>query len=69
MNPFGNAMMATGLLRAFGLDDQQIAKAAERWDSAEYSMRSTVNLKMTFAEYKRLIKIPEPERKAPMAQA
>ncbi|MGB2819995.1 MAG: GDSL-type esterase/lipase family protein [Phycisphaerae bacterium] len=69
MNPFGNAMMATGVLRAFGLDDQQIAKAAERWNSAEYSMRSTVNLKMTFAEYKRFIKIPEPERKALMAQA
>jgi len=69
MNPLGNAMMATGLLRAFGLDDQQIAKAAERWDSAEYNMRSTVSLKMTFAEYKRLIKIPGAERKALMAQA
>lgn len=29
MNPFGNVMMATGVLRGFGLDDAQIAKANE----------------------------------------
>lgn len=29
MNPFGNVMMATGVLRGFGLDDAQIAKATE----------------------------------------
>jgi len=69
MNPFGNAMMATGLLRAFGLDDRQIARAAERWDSAEYNMRSSVHTKMTFAEYKRYMKIPSAERKALMARA
>jgi lysophospholipase L1-like esterase len=29
MNPFGNVMMATGVLRGFGLDDAQLAKANE----------------------------------------
>lgn len=29
MNPFGNVMMATGVLRGFGLDDAQVAKANE----------------------------------------
>ena len=69
MNPLGNAMMATGLLRVFGLDDRQIAKAVERWDATEHRMRMTVNLKMTFAEYKRFLRIPETQRKALMAEA
>ncbi|MBL7134186.1 MAG: hypothetical protein ISS78_08820 [Phycisphaerae bacterium] len=69
MNPFGNAMMATGILRAFGLDDQQIAKANERWDSTDYGMRMNINLRMTFAEYKRFIKFPDAERKALLAEA
>jgi lysophospholipase L1-like esterase len=29
MNAFGNVMMATGVLRGFGLDDAQVAKATE----------------------------------------
>jgi len=29
MNAFGNVMMATGILRGFGLDDAQVAKATE----------------------------------------
>jgi lysophospholipase L1-like esterase len=34
MNPAGNRMMATGVLKAFGLDDKQIAKAEKAWDEA-----------------------------------
>lgn len=69
MNPFGNAMMATGILRAFGLDDQQIAKANARWDLADYTWRMTVNIKMSFGQYKRYMKIPDAERKALLADA
>lgn len=29
MNPFGNVMMATGVLRGFGLDEAQLAKATD----------------------------------------
>ena len=69
MNPFGNAMMATGILRAFGLDDQQIAKANARWDSVDYTLRRTVHIKMSFARYKRFMKIPSAERNALVAEA
>ena len=69
MNPFGNAMMATGILRALGLDDQQIAKANARWDLADYTLRMTVHIKMSFAQYKRYMKIPSAERKALLANA
>lgn len=31
MNPYGNAMMAEGILRGFGLNDAQIAKARTVW--------------------------------------
>lgn len=31
MNPYGNAMMAEGILRGFGLNDAQIAKARAAW--------------------------------------
>jgi hypothetical protein len=31
MAPAGNEMMATGVLRAFGLSDEQIAKAKASW--------------------------------------
>jgi len=69
MNPEGNAMMATGLLRAFGLDDKQMAKAIERWDSTDYGMRINISLKMTFAQYKRFMKIPAADRNALQAEA
>jgi hypothetical protein len=31
MNPAGNEMMATGVLKAFGLNAKQIAKAQQSW--------------------------------------
>jgi lysophospholipase L1-like esterase len=31
MNPFGNMMMAAGILRALGLDDARLSKAREAW--------------------------------------
>ncbi|QTN33319.1 SGNH/GDSL hydrolase family protein [Akkermansiaceae bacterium] len=34
MNPAGNQMMAVGVLRGFGLDEAQIAKAGEAWAAA-----------------------------------
>lgn len=32
MNPFGNQMMASGILRAFGLTDAQLQAAKENWN-------------------------------------
>jgi hypothetical protein len=31
MNPEGNRMMATGVLKAFGLSTQQLKKAQDSW--------------------------------------
>ena len=33
MNPLGNQMMATGVLKAFGLTAEQLAKAKKDWDT------------------------------------
>jgi lysophospholipase L1-like esterase len=60
MNPRGNVMMATGVLRAFGLDDAQIAKAREAWldmphgwsGNVTYSFTATKEL--TLREYLKL---------------
>ena len=35
MNAEGNKLMATGVLRAFGLDAAQIKRAAEAWKPLE----------------------------------
>lgn len=34
MNPLGNRMMATGILKAFGLSDDQLKKAQDAWPAA-----------------------------------
>jgi lysophospholipase L1-like esterase len=41
MNPFGDVMMARGILRAFGLDDAQLQKAEAAWQQIPviYSLR------------------------------
>lgn len=38
MNPLGNAMMAKGVLRAFGLNNEQIAKAEAAWENQKSSI-------------------------------
>jgi lysophospholipase L1-like esterase len=49
MNPTGNVMMATGILRAFGLDDVQLQKAKEAWldipEAVEASARKMITLR------------------------
>lgn len=35
MNPAGNQMMATGVLKAFGLNAEQIAKAEKKWSGGD----------------------------------
>ena len=43
MNPMGNQMMASGVLKAFGLTDDQLKKAHEAWE--EKSERSSATKK------------------------
>ena len=50
MNPLGNIMMATGILRAFGMTDAQLAKAQSAWDKKIFQQ----GIRLTVAEYKAL---------------
>ena len=57
MNPLGNEMMATGILKAFGLTDEQMQKAREAWldipNSVELNGKTNINLR----QYERLTKL------------
>jgi hypothetical protein len=44
MNPFGNVMMAAGVLRAFGLSDAQMQKARAHWMTIPVETRPKVSL-------------------------
>lgn len=57
MNPFGNEMMAMGILRGFGLSEAQIAKARALWSKQrseigriEFSAQTTAKLAVLAAE-------------------
>ena len=49
MNPAGNVMMATAILKAFGLDDAQLQRTKEAWldipDAVEASGRKMLTLR------------------------
>ncbi|HLY10038.1 MAG TPA: SGNH/GDSL hydrolase family protein [Planctomycetota bacterium] len=49
MNPFGNVMMATGILRGFGLDDAQISKATEAF--LDIPSGASASVPLTLREY------------------
>ena len=51
MNVFGNIMMAEGILRAFGLNGEQIAKAEAVWDKKTFPQGF---MRLTVKEYKTL---------------
>ncbi|HZE99172.1 MAG TPA: hypothetical protein VE981_19365, partial [Planctomycetota bacterium] len=44
MNPFGNVMMASGVLRGFGLDDAQMAKATNAFLDIPNGVNASVPL-------------------------
>ena len=44
MNPLGNMMMARGILKAFGLSDEQLKKATDAWMKSKFTMRLYVNI-------------------------
>jgi len=46
MNPFGNVMMASGVLRGFGLDEAQIAKATDAFLDIPNGVNASVPLTM-----------------------
>jgi len=61
MNPFGDAVMAEGVLRAFGLGDPEIEKAKTAWQDLKISLRVTVPIPMK--QYRELAELAESEGK------
>ena len=58
MNVKGDILMATGVLRAFGLDDPQIERAKDAWleiPDACCDASPTFRLKLTIRQYFRLL--------------
>ena len=47
MNPMGNIMMADGVLKGFGLNDAQIAKASTKWMNSSWTYRGVVTFKLS----------------------
>ena len=54
MNTLGNIMMATGVLTAFGMGEQQMAKAAAEFESIPKSCHVRADCRVTVREFKRL---------------
>lgn len=51
MNPFGDMMMAKGILRAFGMDDAQIKTAEAAWD--KLTVPQNFQADISFAQFKK----------------
>jgi lysophospholipase L1-like esterase len=62
MNGAGNMMMAVGVLKGFGLDDAQIAKAKEAWGDLPASV--TVKANLTVRQLEALEKAAEAQGKS-----
>lgn len=60
MNPYGNMMMATGVLKACGLTDEQIAKAKDAWEKMPGAFNTKINL--SIEKYNELKKKADAEK-------
>ena len=54
MNPFGDEMMATGVLQALGVTADQIAAAKAKWDDIPGAMMVNVAVPMSLNDYTKL---------------
>lgn len=54
MNPLGNVMMAKGILKAFGLSDEQLAKAEASWLDMPNACDVAVQARLTIRQYEKL---------------
>lgn len=61
MNTAGNVMMATGVLKAFGLNDEQLAKAKKNWHDIPNAVELKVGL--TLRQYENLKRLAESQGK------
>jgi len=63
MNPLGNEMMAFGVLKAFGLNDAQLAAAKEAWQDIPGANEIPASVRLSLRQYKALIGRAVQERK------
>lgn len=54
MNPLGNMMMATGVLKAFGLSDAQLQTARNAWLDTPSAVKLTAGSNITIRQYTQL---------------
>jgi lysophospholipase L1-like esterase len=55
MNPYGNFMMAGGILKAFGISEDKIKEFEKGWKSIPGSKRMRINVNMSLAEYEKIM--------------
>lgn len=68
MNPSGNMIMASGILRAFGLDQAQLDKAEAAWLDTPHAVTSqTVEVDLSLRQFQRLQAMAD-ERKVTLAK-
>jgi lysophospholipase L1-like esterase len=54
MNPLGDRLMATGILKGFGLNEDQLKKARDKWYDSGNNCRVDVSLSLTLRQYEKL---------------
>jgi lysophospholipase L1-like esterase len=67
MNPVGNQMMAEGVLRGFGLDDEAVAKARSAWLDIPGGITVNAAARLTLRQYQALEAVAAREGKGVQA--
>jgi hypothetical protein len=66
MNPLGDMMMATGVLKAFGLTEEQLKKAQDKWLDTPNTMDAVGKVRVCMRQYQQLMAYAA-EQKRPLA--
>ena len=64
MNPMGNRMMAIGVLKAFGLNEEQIKKADAAWLDIPKACEFSTKAAITLRQYEQLNALAAKEKKS-----
>jgi lysophospholipase L1-like esterase len=54
MNPLGDMMMATGVLKGFGLNEEQLKKAQDKWLDAPNTMEVVGKVRVSIRQFQQL---------------
>jgi len=64
MNALGNIMMAKGVLKAFGLTEQQLTACEKEWKNAPNTKQLRLNLGMSLVEFDKLSAVAARQKKS-----